>query len=164
MISLNICPNDYAFTVIFIKRFLPRFSYVGSLNYMDTQARSILNEVGLWESHGKYYHWHKDKKTAGGSRCNSPPPNLKAGERLFGFQQNPKSKNNTLRASDTGYGHATDSKTKMDRYYTPEMLKKVHRLFEQDYKLWDLVNEERLHSGSELAVSLSDECRANVKG
>lgn len=70
--------------------------------------------------------------------------------------------NDTLRASDTGYGHATDSKTKMDTYYTPEMLKKVKELYKQDYKLWDLVNEEKLHSGVELAMGLSDDCRATV--
>ena len=146
-----------------MSEFLPRFSFVGSLNHIDTQVRTMLNDVGLWESHGKYYHWHMDKKSASGSRCISPPPSLKVGEKLFGFQQKPKSSmNDTLRASDTGYGHATDSKTKMDTYYTPEMLKKVKELYKQDYKLWDLVNVEKLHSGVELAMGLSDDCRATV--
>lgn len=124
--------------------------------------------MGLWESYGKWYHWHKRKEEAGTSRCNSPPPIVKAGETLFGFQQKPPkeggSKNeSSLRASDTGYGHATDSRSKMDKYYTPEMLEKVKRLYEHDYKLWELVDEEELHSGEELAMSLSDDCRASAQ-
>lgn len=102
----------------------------------------------------------------GASRCSLPPPVLKVGEELFGFQQKKKQEKSqqSLRASDTGYGHATDSKTKMSMYYTsPEMLEKVKRLYKEDYKFWDLVNEEQLHSGSELAMSLSEECRSNAR-
>ena len=147
--------------IIYLFQFLPRFSFVGSLNHIDTQARIILDEIGLWETYGKWFHWHKDKITAGTSRCNSPPPILKQGEQLFGFQQKPLShSNNTLRASDTGYGHATDSRSKMAKYYTLEMLEKVKTLYEQDYKLWDLVNDEKLHSGKDLAMRLSVQCRA----
>jgi hypothetical protein len=83
-------------------------------------------------------------------------------ERLFGFQQNPEvgtEQKDALRASDTGYGHATNSRTKMDNYYTPEMLEKVKRLYKYDYQLWELVNDEQLHTGRELARSMSDECR-----
>ena len=73
-------------------------------------------------------------------------------------------RNDTIRASDTGYGHATDSRSKMKTYYhSPEMLDKVRRLYEQDYKLWDLVNEETLHSGKELAMKISKECRDSVQ-
>ena len=155
-----LCHLTYLFTLHNTFQFLPRFSFVGSLNHIDTQARTILDEVGLWESHGKWFHWHKEKATAGTSRCNSPPPILKAGEQLFGFQQKPVShSNNTLRASDTGYGHATDSRSKMAKYYTVEMMEKVKMLYEEDYKLWDLVNDEKLHSGRDLAMSLSEQCR-----
>jgi hypothetical protein len=47
----------------------------------------------------------------------------------------------------------------MDNYYTPEMLEKVKRLYKYDYQLWELVNDEQLHTGRELARSMSDECR-----
>ena len=93
---------------------------------------------------------------------------MKVGETLFGFQQKPpkdgeRKNESSLRASDTGYGHATNSRSKMDTYYTPEMLAKVKRLYEHDYKLWELVDEERLHSGEELAMSLSDDCTASAQ-
>jgi len=146
----------------FLLQFLPRFSFVGSLNFIATQARSILKEVGLWENYGKWYHWHKDRESAGEGRCTSLPPNVAEGEQLFGFQQKPENNahpNNTLRASDTGYGHATDSRSKMDMYYTPEMLEKVKTLYEHDYKLWELINKDELHNGRELAMILSDECK-----
>lgn len=151
-----------------MSEFLPRFSFVGSLNYMDSQVRTVLDGVGLWEKYGRYYHWHSDKESAtSSSRCNLPPPVLKVGDELFGFQQkhqlekNDKSKNN-MKASDTGYGHATDSKTKMSAYYTDEMLEKVKRLYKEDYKLWDLVNDEKLYSGRDLAMKISEECRSKA--
>jgi hypothetical protein len=103
----------------------------------------------------------------GTSRCNSAPPAVVAGERLFGFQQKPESNvghksNETIRASDTGYGHATDSRSKMDTYYNSPMLEKVKQLYEHDYQLWELVNQEELKSGRELAMSVSQECRESA--
>lgn len=124
--------------------------------------------MGLWEDYGRWYHWHTRKKDAEGGRCGSSPPSLTVGEPLFGFQQTPRESggrrlNDTLRASDTGYGHATDSRSKMNAYYrSADLLEKVKRLYEQDYKLWELVNEEELHGGKELAMKLSEVCRRSV--
>ncbi|KAL7487135.1 hypothetical protein ACHAW6_012736 [Cyclotella cf. meneghiniana] len=169
--GVNWCTNPHWRPQTFscgLSEFLPRFTFVGSLDHIESQSRRILQHVGLWEDYGRWYHWHTHKKDAEGGRCGSSPPSLAVGEPLFGFQQTPRESggrrlNDTLRASDTGYGHATDSRSKMNAYYrSADMLDKVKRLYEQDYKLWELVNEEELHSGKELAMKLSEVCRRSV--
>ncbi|KAL3784242.1 hypothetical protein HJC23_013529 [Cyclotella cryptica] len=91
--GVNWCTNPHWRPQTFscgLSEFLPRFSFVGSLNFIETQARIILQHVGLWNDYGKWYHWHTKKNAGGSSRCNSAPPSLIVGQRLFGFQQTPK--------------------------------------------------------------------------
>jgi hypothetical protein len=56
--------------------------------------------------------------------------------------------------------HSTQSQSKLDMYYTEELLDTVKRLYAYDYKIWNLIkDEEELVSGSELATKLSPMCR-----
>ena len=55
--------------------------------------------------------------------------------------------------------HSTQSQSKLDTYYTEELLDTVKILYANDYKIWDLIKvEEELVSGSELAMKLSPIC------
>lgn len=80
-----------------------------------------------------------------------------------GFQQkdtvSPTS--SSAAAGETAYGHAKGSKDKMERFYTPELLRKVQEeLYPNDYKLWKLVNDngKKLSKGKELMSQLSSKC------
>jgi hypothetical protein len=94
------------------------------------------------------------------------PPELKVGDTLFGFMQRPKQKNES--ESDAAYKHShhsTGSKSKFDEFYTAELRSIVEeKLYPNDVKLWRLVeNETHLVSGSELAVKISESCKATAE-
>ncbi len=153
-----------------LSEFLPRFKFIGSLGRIEHQSKQILQHVGLWESYGRYYHEEKsaipDKVR---SSCVVPPPELKVGDTLTGFQQqqqrnNNKKKKETAKTKDQGdmkfSHHSTQSQSKLDKYYTEELFQVVRRLYANDYKVWNLIkDEEHLVSGSELAMKLSSTCR-----
>mmetsp|Transcript_17250 Transcript_17250/g.32948 ORF Transcript_17250/g.32948 Transcript_17250/m.32948 type:complete len:274 (+) Transcript_17250:178-999(+) len=163
-----------------LSEFLPRFSFIGALDHIEHQSRALLQSVGLWESHGKYYHWVDDKKEMKGSGfCEVQPPKLRDGQELIGFQQrirrddSDSNTNNatmnygkiTTEVSDTIYGHSTNSRSKIDSYYnSPDLLEKVKLLYEGDYKLWNLIKDkDSLSSGVELASKLSSVCNSLAK-
>ena len=77
-----------------------------------------------------------------------------------GFQQKDIVSLTSSSAGETAYGHAKGSKDKMERFYTPELLKKVQELYPNDYKLWKLVNDNgtKLSQGKELMSQLSSKC------
>ena len=144
-----------------LSEFLPRFKFIGTLDRIERQSKQILEHVGLWEPFGRFYHIERNRQTD----CAVPSPELKVGDVLSGFQQQQqrqkklsviKSQNDTT----TKFSHhSTQSKTKLDQYYTEELLSIVKRLYARDYELWDLIkDEEDLVSGSELAMRLSSKC------
>jgi hypothetical protein len=112
--------------------------------------------VGLWESHGKHFiNGGIDEE--GGSRLHmchlkSHPYNH---TQHVGFQQEDEERKTT--AANTAYGHSTNSQSMLAKYYFPELLKFVrHKLYEDDYKLYQLVSKQKtMMSGKELAMQLS---------
>jgi hypothetical protein len=40
-------------------------------------------------------------------------------------------------SSNGGKEHQTGSKSKLDQFYTPELLEKVHKAYAIDYAIWD---------------------------
>lgn len=138
-----------------LSEFLPRFRFIGSLHRIEQQAKQILQYVGLWESYGRYYH--EETSFSPQSSCAVPPPKLKVGDVLSGFQQRTKKKDTKL---DNKFAHhSTQSQSKLDEYYTEELRAIVKRLYANDYKVWNLIkDEEELVSGSELAIKLSNSC------
>lgn len=145
-----------------LSEFLPRFSYIGSLDRIERQARELLQNVGLWESHGKYYHQYTN---ADSQTCASMPPKLKVGDVLSGFLQLPKNIADRDRDNHKHSHHSTGSRSKLDQYYTPELRSIVEdKLYSMDLKLWKLVeHEKKLVSGSELAVRLSEQCHTRAQ-
>lgn len=147
-----------------LSEFLPRFKFIGSLHRIEQQAKQILQYVGLWESYGRYYH--EEKGFVHQSSCAVPPPELKVGDTLSGFQQQQrraidKDKRVTTKEQDTMKfaHHSTQSQSKLDEYYTEELRAIVKRLYANDYKVWNLIkDEEELVSGRELAMKLSSSC------
>ena len=76
-----------------------------------------------------------------------------------GFQQKDVDSNSS--AAKLEYGHTKGSKNKMDKFFSPDLLKKVQeKLYPDDHKLWKLVKEngEKLSKGTELASQLSKNC------
>ena len=145
-----------------LSEFLPRFKFIGSLNRVEHQAKQLLQHVGLWEPYGRYYH---DDKSLVRNSCTIPPPELKVGDMLSGFQQQQRGRGVIGRDEGTmkfAY-HSTSSQSKLDQYYTEELRAIVKRLYANDYKLWNLVkDEEELMSGRDMALKLSSRCNENV--
>lgn len=150
-----------------LSEFLPRFKFIGSLGRIEHQSKQILQHVSLWESYGRYYHEDKNVLPAEARHsCVVPPPELEIGDMLTGFlqqQQIKKKKPATAKDQDAMKlfsHHSTQSQTKLDKYYTEELLEVVHRLYANDYKVWNLTkDEEDLVSGSKLAMKLSSTCK-----
>ncbi len=152
-----------------ISEFLPRITYVGSLNHIDPQTRTIL-QGELWERYGKYFHWTAKKQGKNKEpECAPSPPQLKVGDTLYGFQQRPLNlgddgktrQSKVLVGKSIGaHHHATGSQSKVDRFYTPRLRRLVREIYRRDYQLWELIRDEKdVVSGSDLAVKISDECR-----
>ena len=140
---------------------LDRFKFIGDLDNVSDQTKELLEHVGLWESHGK--HFIHGGETAKGivekaHICNMiPHPFNETSHR--GFQQ--KKHSDDSAASNTGYSHSKGSKSKFEKFYTPELLTKVQEeLYADDYKLWKLVsgNGGRLSRGKDLMAKLSSKC------
>ena len=134
---------------------LDRFQFIGELHNAADQTRELLENVGLWNTRGKYFI------NGGVSVGRNPWCNIKSHEfnasAHVGFQQ-------PADAAQTAYGHSKGAKDKMDKHYTPELLKKVQEeLYADDYKLWKLVsaNGKKLSKGKELAVAVASKCRSS---
>lgn len=147
-----------------LSEFLPRFSYIGSLDQIENQARELLQKVGLWDNYGKYYHRFSNTNGISGI-CALEPPKLKVGDELFGFLQLPREQNETESDAYRHSHHSTGSQSKLDKYYTPELRSIVEeKLYPMDVKLWNLVEgEQDLVSGTELALKISGQCKAKAE-
>ena len=139
---------------------IDRFQFLGNIHHAAYQTRELLDHVGLWESHGKHF--------INGGVNTSPNPWCAIASHPYnhtehvGFQQKDVVTNST--AAQTAYGHSKGSRSKMEKYYTPELLKRVQEeLYPDDYKLFTMVKENgiTLSKGAELASRLSKNCHGN---
>ena len=136
---------------------IDRMDFIGDLHTVAEQTRELLSLVGMWESHGKHFI-HGGVKVGADPWCNivSHPYNHTV---HVGFQQKDEISNSS--AGQTVYQHAKGSASKMNTFYTPELLKKVEEeLYPDDYKLWKLVNDNgsKLSRGKDLMSKLSSKC------
>jgi hypothetical protein len=146
---------------------IDRFDFIGSLDHTEQHSRALLERVGLWESHGKYYRSGNSNRTAKLDPCVALFPlqdefeNIPLSLRHVGFQQimNPildhddssgkttkKSKKgaNETQLSWDSIGHAKGSSTRMKEYYTPELHRKVEdKLFKADYQVWKFLDNTK---------------------
>eukprot|EP00581_Thalassiosira_minuscula_P009972 CAMPEP_0183710196 /NCGR_PEP_ID=MMETSP0737-20130205/5998_1 /TAXON_ID=385413 /ORGANISM="Thalassiosira miniscula, Strain CCMP1093" /LENGTH=490 /DNA_ID=CAMNT_0025938421 /DNA_START=68 /DNA_END=1540 /DNA_ORIENTATION=+ len=137
---------------------IDRFQFIGDIHNAADQTRELLDHVGLWESHGKYFI-HGGRNMGSNPWCHyASHPYNHTTTRHLGFQQKDEVKNAS--AAKVAYKHATGSKSKLEEYYTPELLEKVHEFYADDFKLWKLVgaNGDRLSRGKDLAHGLSSQC------
>lgn len=119
----------------------------------DTQQ--LLSSVGLWESHGKHFiNGGIEKEGNKKLHMCSLKSHAYNHTHHVGFQQRDERQNAS--AANTAYGHSKNSKSKLEKYYTPELLKVVREeLYADDYKVYKLVNEEKLRNGKQLAMELT---------
>lgn len=140
---------------------LDRFQFIGNIENAADHARELLEHVGLWNTYGeKFVHGGEMK---GKGMCSVKPITLNEFEsdrrlRHLGFQQ--KGEYDNVSAANTAYNHSRGSKTKIDEYYTPGMLKFVReKLYGADFKLWELVSHNsKLSRGKKLATKISSMC------
>jgi len=106
-------------------KWLPQFQFVGSLDNVSRETKCLLTRVGLWEKYGKKYQNSRGK----GNICARAAPPV-ADTVPTGFQQ-----------SDTSgfYSHATSARKKRAKYYTPELEERVKKVYEYDYKLYQII-------------------------
>ena len=132
--------------------------YIGTVDRAARHTKAILQQVGMWESFGAHYRVSERGKIKGRLTCTWPPEPLKPGEVAVGFQQ--QISEDGKGGMDT-QGHSTGSRSKLDQYYTPELLAKVKKLYWMDFALWDALKEaddEGLVNGKGIAFKLNPEC------
>jgi hypothetical protein len=112
---------------------LPLMDFVGNFNHLAVHTKLLLDRVGMWDTYGRFYdHESEDGKIA--DSCEIPPPALNESLK-YGFNQRDLAQVNE---------HATGSQTKMDMYYTPEIMAKVRKAYEVDFAIWDDISKRSL--------------------
>jgi len=125
---------------------LPSMQLVGGLDRVSEHTRAILEQVGLWQSHGRHYRLSPTKNKL----VKNPPPDVSK-VKATGFQQ----------SQVAGDHHSQGAQSKIDKYFTPELLARVQKLYWMDYALWDALQQAGpgLHHGKDIAAILNpDEC------
>lgn len=135
---------------------MAKLDYVGTLDQAAHHTIAILEKVGLWESHGKHYRVSARGSKKGNAAMTWPPP-LTNNTDAVGFQQVVTKEGH----DGLTFQHSKGSKTKLDEYYTPELMRRVKELYWMDFKLWDAVKEaesEGTVRGVDIAPKLNPEC------
>ena len=133
---------------------LPYLDFIGNFNYIAEHTKLLLQKVGLWDDYGSTFDPADDGVAPTDKRviCSIPPPHMLRGNttgRNFkptGFNQ---------RGPTETTGHLTNSKTKMEKAYTPELLQKVRETYIYDYAIWDDIKDlpvETILSGRDLNI------------
>jgi hypothetical protein len=110
---------------------LPHFDFIGNVEHVSEHTRILLDKVGMWDDYGSKFDDGLDLPKSG-QLCFVPPPDRSTGNTttVYGFnQRGPSSNGESV--------HATGSKSKLDKYYTPELLEKVRKAYAIDYAIWD---------------------------
>jgi hypothetical protein len=110
---------------------LPQFDFIGNFDHISEHTKLLLERVGLWEEFGATFDDGKDLQySERHSTCMIPPPIRQPNETVWGFnQRGPSGAGKNL--------HATGSQSKLDKYYTPELLGKVRKAYALDFAVWD---------------------------
>jgi hypothetical protein len=132
---------------------IDRFDFIGSIDQIEKHSRALLERVGLWESHGKYYRNDRSNRLSKlRDTCVSLFPlqdefeSTPLSSRHVGFQQihrNHEDESKKKKSWDS-IGHATGSSSKMKEYLTPELHRKIEgELFAADYQVWEFLDNEQ---------------------
>jgi hypothetical protein len=146
--QLLMCGLDYL---------LPKFDFVGNFDYVAEHTKMLLEKVGVWDTWGQSFD---DGAETGqvGHICYSPPPKRNPTETIRGFNQRG--------ASSTGsYVHNTESRNKMNEFYTPDLIEKVKRAYALDFSVWNEISNKSVNEishGKDLKV-VREYCSGSVE-
>jgi Sulfotransferase family len=114
-----------------LDRIFPFFDFVGNFDHVALHSKLLLQQVGLWHKWGSTFD---STPGQGGQTCAQPPP-IQSSNRTttLGFNQNG--------ASDKAYKDSTGLRSKIQRYYTPELLAQVQKAYALDYEVWNEIKD-----------------------
>ena len=130
--QLMMCGLDY---------FLPKFDFVGNFDFVAEHTKALLEKVGVWDTWGRNFGdgGKGGEGATAGTICSMPPPPERNPTNdiggTYGFNQRGPS-------TTAQYVHQTDSRTKMDELYTPELIEKVRQAYALDFAVWDEITKK----------------------
>eukprot|EP00934_Nitzschia_sp_Nitz4_P009004 Nitzschia sp. Nitz4//scaffold5_size260463//244157//245893//NITZ4_001032-RA/size260463-processed-gene-0.152-mRNA-1//-1//CDS//3329555490//8994//frame0 len=122
---------------------LPWIDFIGNFDHIAEHTKLLLEKVGIWEDFGSTFDdgIGREGRT---NKCWVSPLKRHANETIPGFNQRGPSKNGEK-------VHATDSKSKFEQYYTPELIEKVRQAYHLDFAVWDEISKETLSTNQVLS-------------
>ena len=110
---------------------LPHFDFVGNFNFVSQHTKLLLQKVGLWDEYGAQFDDGSGGNKVGRHKCTTRPKTLgdagyNASRVVSGFNQ-----------KDITGLHATNSKQKMAKYYTPSLMERVRKAYALDFAIFD---------------------------
>ena len=113
---------------------LPHFDFIGNINYGAEHTKLLLERSKVWDTLGKTFdNGVGTESQRRGARCYYEPPDRFRGSNFtpVGFNQ-----------QDGGSAHhATSANSKLEQYYSKEMLEKVKKAYSLDYMIWDEIKD-----------------------
>eukprot|EP00934_Nitzschia_sp_Nitz4_P008448 Nitzschia sp. Nitz4//scaffold5_size260463//239997//241394//NITZ4_001030-RA/size260463-processed-gene-0.409-mRNA-1//-1//CDS//3329555484//8438//frame0 len=145
-----------------LDHFLPHFDFIGNFDNIAEHSKLLLEKVGMWEEYGAVFddgrNMKHQRKKHHDSVCHVPPPVRGPDEVVYGFNQRGP--------SGTGKNHHATNSTKLfDKFYTPQLIRRVHEAYSLDYAIWSEISSPELPvnkvmTGRELKV-VTDHCDGN---
>jgi Sulfotransferase family len=129
---------------------LPYFDFVGNFRYVSEHSKLLLERVGLWDNYGAKFDSAKDGHSKG-SLCTQTvlsrdDAGFNVSRIVHGFNQNGVSGKQLMT-------HTRNSKLKLNKYYTPDLMSKVRRAFQMDYGIFDELQDRAEKHGSSYVAS-----------
>ena len=126
---------------------LPKMDFIGNFRYVSEHSKLLLQRINAWDTYGKTFA----ASGGTGSMCSIKPPppydpstiaNTTGTRRRRTRVQRlpPRYGFNQGSGRATSYSHSSGTNSKMDEYYTPELLHKVRQAYALDYAVWDEIS------------------------
>lgn len=134
---------------------LPQVDFIGNFDHIAEHTKLLLEKVGLWEDYGSKFDDGRNVKMKEFT-CWVPPVQRNPNETVWGFNQR----------GPSGSGknvHATGSKDKFEKMYTPELVEKLRKAYALDFAVWDQISSEDLPSNKVLSGRDLDVVREHCK-
>jgi len=124
---------------------LPQVDFIGTFEHLSEHTKMLLERVGLWEKYGAKFDDGKNMKSEGSDIWSMPTPVRPSNYTVAGFNQ---------KGAGTSH-HSTSSSSKIQEYYTPELLKTVREAYHWDVKIWEDLkgrSAEDVATGKDLVI------------
>eukprot|EP00592_Proboscia_alata_P016619 CAMPEP_0194399178 /NCGR_PEP_ID=MMETSP0174-20130528/126515_1 /TAXON_ID=216777 /ORGANISM="Proboscia alata, Strain PI-D3" /LENGTH=754 /DNA_ID=CAMNT_0039195557 /DNA_START=101 /DNA_END=2366 /DNA_ORIENTATION=- len=118
---------------------LPLYDFVGDFAKIGNHSKLLLQQLGAWDTWGRNYDRGPPEQGKEKMQCNVPAQkrNESSVDLGPGFNQIPPAV------------HMSKSKEKFEKYYTPELLSKVRKLYAMDYAIYDEIQKWERDSSSD---------------